>query len=80
VPLYFAGAPLLEVFPVVPLLGNISIGVGALSYAGQFNITSVADRDTCPDLEVFVEGARRSLAALAEREMLQHVAEEPRIP
>jgi diacylglycerol O-acyltransferase / wax synthase len=75
VPLYFAGTPLLEVFPVVPLLGNISIGVGALSYAGQFNITTVADRDTCPDLDVFVEGARRSLAALAEREMLQHVAE-----
>ena len=65
VPLYFAGARLLEVFPVVPLLGNISVGVGALSYAGQFNITSVADRETCPDLDVFVQGARRSLDALA---------------
>ena len=64
--LYFAGAPLLEVFPVVPLLGNVSIGVGALSYAGQFNITAVADRELCPDLEVFVEGARRSLDALAD--------------
>jgi diacylglycerol O-acyltransferase / wax synthase len=67
VPLYFAGAPLLEVFPVVPLLGNISVGVGALSYAGQFNLTAVADRDTCPDLEVFVNGVRRSLDALADR-------------
>ena len=66
VPLYFAGAPLLEVFPVVPILGNVSIGVGALSYAGQFNITAVADRETCPDLDVFVEGARRSLDALAD--------------
>jgi diacylglycerol O-acyltransferase / wax synthase len=66
VPLYLAGAPLLEVFPVVPLLGNISVGVGALSYAGQFNLTAVADRETCPDLEVFVEGARRSLDALAD--------------
>jgi diacylglycerol O-acyltransferase len=65
VPLYFAGVPLLEVFPVVPLLGNISIGVGALSYAGQFNITAVADREACPDLDVFVQGARRSLDALA---------------
>ena len=67
VPLYFAGAPLLEVFPVVPLIGNVSVGVGALSYAGQFNITAVADRETCPDLEVFVQGARRSLEALAGR-------------
>jgi len=66
VPLYFAGAPLLEVFPVVPLLGNVSIGVGALSYAEQFNITAVADRETCPDLEVFAEGVRRSLEALAD--------------
>jgi len=63
--LYFAGAPVLEVFPVVPLLGNVSVGVGALSYAGQFNVTAVADRELCPDLEVFAEGARRSLDALA---------------
>jgi diacylglycerol O-acyltransferase / wax synthase len=66
VPLYFAGARVLEVFPIVPILGNLSIGVGALSYAGQFNITTVADRETCPDLEVFVDGARRSLNALAD--------------
>jgi diacylglycerol O-acyltransferase / wax synthase len=64
VPLYLAGARLLVVFPVVPLLGNVSVGVGALSYAGQFNITTVADLDACPDLEVFVDGARRSLDAL----------------
>jgi len=63
-PLYFAGARVLELFPVVPITGNISIGVGAVSYAGQFNITVVADRDICPDLEVFVHGVRRSLDAL----------------
>jgi WS/DGAT/MGAT family acyltransferase len=65
VPLYFAGAPLLEVFPIVPIMGNVSLGVGALSYGGQFNITAVADRDLCPDLEVFVKGMSRSLNALA---------------
>jgi diacylglycerol O-acyltransferase len=62
--LYFAGAPLLEIFPIVPLTANITIGVGALSYAGQFNLTVVGDRDLCPDLEVFVDGVRRSLGAL----------------
>jgi WS/DGAT/MGAT family acyltransferase len=65
VPLYLAGAPLLEVFPVVPIMANVSVGVGALSYAGQFNVTAVADRELCPDLEVFVKGMRRSLDALA---------------
>jgi diacylglycerol O-acyltransferase / wax synthase len=55
----------LELFPVVPLMANVSVGVGALSYAGQFNLTAVADRELCPDLEVFADGARRSLDALA---------------
>jgi WS/DGAT/MGAT family acyltransferase len=63
-PMYFVGAPVLELFPVVPITGNIPIGIGALSYAGQFNITVVADRDTCPDAEVFVDGVKRSLDAL----------------
>jgi diacylglycerol O-acyltransferase len=63
-PLYLAGAPLLEVFPVVPLMGNVTLGVGALSYAGQFNITAVADRDACPDVDVFARGVRDALQAL----------------
>jgi len=65
-PLYFLGAPVLEVFPIVPILGNVSIGVGAISYANQFNITAVADREGCPDLDIFIAGARRSLDALAD--------------
>jgi diacylglycerol O-acyltransferase / wax synthase len=67
IPLYIAGAPLLEIFPIVPLTANISIGVGALSYARQFNLAVVADRDLCPDLEVFVDAARRSLDTLERR-------------
>jgi WS/DGAT/MGAT family acyltransferase len=67
IPLYFAGAPLLEIFPIVPLTANISIGVGALSYARQFNLAVVADHDLCPDLEVFADGVRRSLEALERR-------------
>jgi WS/DGAT/MGAT family acyltransferase len=64
IPLYFAGASLLEIFPIVPITANISIGVGALSYAGQFNVTVVADRELCPDLEVFAAGLQRSLERL----------------
>jgi WS/DGAT/MGAT family acyltransferase len=66
-PLYFAGARVLELFPVVPITANISIGVGALSYAGQLNITVVADRKLCPDLAVFVEGLEHALDALGDR-------------
>jgi diacylglycerol O-acyltransferase / wax synthase len=76
VPLYFAGAPLLEVFPVVPIMANVSLGVGALSYAGQFNLTAVADRERCPDLEVFIDGARRCLETLAASLLLSTAAGE----
>ena len=64
VPLYFMGASVLEVFPVVPLMGNVSVGVGALSYADQFNVVAVVDRDLCPDVDTFVDGLTSSLAKL----------------
>jgi len=64
VPLYLAGARVLELFPVVPLIGNITLGVGVLSYAGQLNFTAIGDWDSCPDLPVFVAGLQRALAEL----------------
>jgi hypothetical protein len=63
-PLYLAGARVLEVFPVLPLIANEPLGVGALSYAGGFNIGVVADRDAYPDLDVFAAGVREELHAL----------------
>jgi diacylglycerol O-acyltransferase len=64
VPLYLAGARVLEVFPVLSLIWNVSLGVGAMSYAGQFNIMAVADRKACPDLDVFAASMRDELHAL----------------
>ena len=65
VPLYLAGARLLELFPVAPIQGNVTLTVGVLSYAGQLNLTATADRDTCPDVEVFAQGVRSALDELA---------------
>jgi diacylglycerol O-acyltransferase / wax synthase len=61
VPLYLAGARLLELFPMMPVMGNLTLVVGVLSYAGQLNVTAVADHDRCPDVEVFAQGVRTSL-------------------
>jgi hypothetical protein len=61
--LHLAGLRLEEVFPIVPIIGNLTIGVGALSYAGQFNITVVAD-GACTDVDVFAAGLRSTLLAL----------------
>jgi WS/DGAT/MGAT family acyltransferase len=60
-PLYFAGARVLEVFPLLNLVGSVSLGVGALSYAGRVGIMAVADADVVPDLDVFAAGLQQDL-------------------
>lgn len=65
VPLYLAGAPLLEMFALMRPMGNLTLVVAALSYAGEFNLTAVGDREGCPDVEVFADGVRRALDGLA---------------
>jgi diacylglycerol O-acyltransferase / wax synthase len=64
--LYFAGAQLIELFPLLNLLGTESLGVGALSYAGQFNVMVIADADAYPDIDVFDACARDELRGLIE--------------
>ena len=64
-PLYFAGAQMLEIFPMVNLIGTVSLGIAAMSYAGGFTITAIADGDTYPDLDVLAAGLRGDLDVLA---------------
>ena len=64
VPLYLAGAELLELIPLMPTMGNLTVVAAAVSYNGQLNIGAVGDRDHCPDLDEFAAGVRGSLDAL----------------
>jgi diacylglycerol O-acyltransferase / wax synthase len=64
-PLYLAGARLLELFPSMPVMGNLTLVVGVLSYDGQLNLTAVGDREGCPDVAVFAQGVRSALDDLA---------------
>jgi hypothetical protein len=73
-PLYLAGAPVKELVPVIPLIGKVSLGVGAISYAGQLTIGVVADRDAHPDLEVLVSAMHEELRALGLSTRLAEVA------
>ena len=63
-PLYVLGARMLEAFPIVPLVGNLSVGVAVLTYDGQLTVGLLADPDACPDLDVLADGIRRLLAKL----------------
>ncbi|HJU81033.1 MAG TPA: wax ester/triacylglycerol synthase family O-acyltransferase [Acidimicrobiia bacterium] len=71
VPLSFLGTEVQEIFPIVPTGGNVTLGIGALSYAGQLNVTAVADSELCPDLHVFVKGFEQSLGALADSTLVE---------
>ena len=62
--LSLAGSRALEVVPILPLIGRVSLGVGAVSYAGAFTIGVTADRDRFPDLDAFVAGMEQELDAL----------------
>lgn len=64
-PVFLAGARVLEVFPTVPVMGNLTLVVAVMSYAGQLNLTAIADPVGCPDVAVFAEGVRGALAELA---------------
>jgi WS/DGAT/MGAT family acyltransferase len=65
VPLFLAGARLLELFPMMPVMGNLTLVVAVLSYAGQLNLATAGDHDSCPDLEIFTQGVRSALDDLA---------------
>lgn len=75
--LFLGRARILELFPIVPLVGNTTIGVGALSYAGHFNLTVVGDHDACPDLDVFVGGLGNALNHLRANSKATRVAPVP---
>jgi hypothetical protein len=60
-----AGARILEVFPLLPLIADETLGVGAMSYAGTWSIGITADSDVFPDLDVLVAAMERDLAAIA---------------
>jgi WS/DGAT/MGAT family acyltransferase len=65
-PLALGGSRVLEVTPILPLIGRVSLGVGAISYAGAFSIGITADRERFPDLAVLVGGMTNELRSLIE--------------
>jgi WS/DGAT/MGAT family acyltransferase len=67
VPLYALGARLVEAFPLLPLVGNQSLAVAALSYEGQLNLGVLSDPVTCPDAGVFCAGVQACHESLVER-------------
>ncbi|MGY1606931.1 WS/DGAT/MGAT family O-acyltransferase [Geodermatophilus sp. SYSU D00700] len=65
-PLYAAGSRMLEVFPVVPLLGGQALAVGMTSYDGRVYVGLNADLDGAGDVDVLADLVEQEVAALTE--------------
>lgn len=65
-PLYLLGAEMLGMYPLVPLLQNVGLGVALISYNGQVNWGFNADPERVPDLDVFVGLVQASAERVAE--------------
>jgi diacylglycerol O-acyltransferase / wax synthase len=66
IPLYSMGRKMLEVYPVVPLSDNTTIGIALLSYNGEIGFGLLGDYDAAPDLGVLAEGIEKSIAELLD--------------
>ena len=65
-PLYACGSRMTEVFPLVPLAADHSIGIAVVSYDGALFFGLIADRDGTEDLEVLSYGIARAIAELGD--------------
>ena len=74
-PLYALGARMREVWPLVPLATDHSVGAAIVSYDGTLFFGVVADREV-EDLEVLAQGIRKAVGELAALAM----AAEARVP
>jgi diacylglycerol O-acyltransferase / wax synthase len=57
-------ARVLEMFQIGVVQGNLTLSVGAISYAGQLNLGIVADSVAVPDVLAFAEGVTDTLGQL----------------
>jgi diacylglycerol O-acyltransferase len=58
------GAPIIEIIPVSPITGNVTVAFAVLSYAGTLTITATVDPRCCPDLPALVAGLQNQLDLL----------------
>jgi WS/DGAT/MGAT family acyltransferase len=66
VPLYAAGATMLEMYPVLPLAKGQALSIGLTSYNGSVFYGLMADRDAMADVDVLSQCIEESLAELLE--------------
>jgi WS/DGAT/MGAT family acyltransferase len=64
VPMYVLGAPILDILPIIQLVGNIGLTLAAFSYAGRVSLVVTADASGFPDVDELIHGMDRDWQAL----------------
>ncbi|MFD6674260.1 wax ester/triacylglycerol synthase family O-acyltransferase [Rhodococcus zopfii] len=65
-PLYLAGVPVLETYPISPLLKNQALSIALTSYDGSVYYGLNADRDAMPDVGVLTSLLQEALEELLD--------------
>jgi WS/DGAT/MGAT family acyltransferase len=65
-PMYACGSRMTEVFPLVPLAADHSVGIAVISYDGDLFFGLTADRDSSEDLEALSYGIAKGIAELRQ--------------
>ncbi|QDQ96806.1 WS/DGAT/MGAT family O-acyltransferase [Tomitella fengzijianii] len=65
-PMYFAGARMLEMYPVLPLVPGQALSIGITSYDGKLFFGFDVERDAVPDVDVFPALVREAVDELLE--------------
>jgi hypothetical protein len=65
VPVYFSGARILEILPIIELVGNIGLTLCAFSYCGEMYLVVTADEQAFPDLDLLMEGMEQDWLMLS---------------
>ena len=64
IPLYYFGSKVQEIWPLVPIASEHTVGLAVFSYDGRLFFCINADRDTVHDLDVLEAGIAGSVAEL----------------
>lgn len=64
--LFLAGRPMLAAYPYVPIADRLRIGVAVTTYDGKLLFGITCDRDSTPDVAVFVEALEVGLRELID--------------
>ena len=64
IPLYAFGAQLREVYPIVPLAAEHSVGIAIFSYNGLVTFGVITDSESTPDIDVLAHGIEEGIDEL----------------